>query len=686
MEYGIGVRTRWSWDPVTDAGGSPRAEADVDTGKSGFRFDLGGALARLDEDEPLDGDEPQQDQSVPAVLRRDDAAESVGFDPPRVIDPSHLIEPVPTVESAPTVEPARAAGRLPAFEYKPVLEDGPIGEAAPSPSASGIPTDHRRVESDPISELANQPLPRRSRSGSSPAAKVPVIAPQIHDSAQISEPILAPATEQPVATRSTPIGSVFDPSALASARPTRRSNVTAPTRGTAPGTPVGRAGAVLPTVTGALPTLPAPEPLALPQVVAPIDSAPSTPDISALRSAQLRANRQQNQGKVFGRSLLSFIVIGILIAAALIYGRAYLFPTEWDAALTPIVDDIQETTGIEFDHTIPLVVQTPGEYATNLLESTLGSGWVANVAQWRALGLADGEITAPEVAVQLADRTAAYYDPAADSIFQAEGRPNEEIRPALESAMLEAFQRQLQVPVEGVDETGSFGLTGVSGSRTLTRRAVDTYLVRRSADAMFGPTIEAATEDGATEVDLPIPIAYELAAVDRLGESILTAAGTDPATLQTGAAYPDAIYGAFGDSPNKAGSAPLREDEQPLADAVALGVDDWSLVWGSRLPAASVDRSASIVTSDSYQPVSRNGTTCFVAVFQTSTDANGAALFASMRLWAQRAPAASQALATQLAPEQVQLEACDPGVGVSIMPDPAVVDGVIAQQIDRLAG
>jgi hypothetical protein len=424
------------------------------------------------------------------------------------------------------------------------------------------------------------------------------------------------------------------------------------------------------------------------------ETAPSPTDINALRSAQLRVSKQQRQNRMFGRTLLAFVVVGAVIASALIFGRSYLFPTGWDATLTPIVDAIQEATGAEFDQAIALEAQPADEYASNLLEFTLGSDWVADVPQWRALGIVEGDVSLTAVAAALADRTAAFYDPEADIIFESADRTDEELRPALELALLDAMQHQLRPAVNGVVETSGFRLTGVSTPQSLTLRAADNYVVSRTAGELFAPATEAAaateavapTPEAAAAVELPAPIAYQLAAVDLLGESILTATGVDPATLQLGSPYSDVIFGVFGDSPVNAPSATLRTDEQAVADSIALGVDDWSLVWGARLPESTIDQLARIITADSYRPTDRGGQTCFVAVFQTANEADGASLFSAMQLWAQRAAVESQALATQLEPSKVHLEACDPGAGAVINVDPETGGRLVARQSDRFLG
>ncbi len=379
--------------------------------------------------------------------------------------------------------------------------------------------------------------------------------------------------------------------------------------------------------------------------------------------------------------LLAVLGVGALIAAALIFGRSYLFPTDWDASLTPVVDAIQESTGVEFDHTVPLIVQPPDEYATTLIERSIGSDWEASVPEWRALGLANGDVTASSIAAELAQAQPAFYDPASDTIFQVAGSDPEQAQPALEAALVAAFQHQTVSADENVVETARTGFTGVSTPQSIARRAVDTYLSRGLA---IGPSGVDAT--AVTSETLPVPIAYEFAAVDRLGASILRAAGAEPTTFQIQTPYPGAIYGALDDDPTSAPSPLLRAGEQPLTDALALGADDWSLVWGVRLPALSVERAAEALTADSYRSVSRDGATCFVALLQTATQEDGLSMFGAMQLWASRAPQGSQAAATLLTPTRVQLEACDPGAGVTVTSDVGTVDSLIDRQIVRLDG
>ena len=403
---------------------------------------------------------------------------------------------------------------------------------------------------------------------------------------------------------------------------------------------------------------------------------------------------------MLGRTLLAFVVIGGLIAGALVFGRSLLFDTEWDAQLTPLVNEIEAERG-EFDHTVPIVAVPVSEFGDRLRAATIGDAWVEQVPEWRALGVAAGSVDATSIGAALAASTTAVYDPAEDQIYQLEGIDPADGAADLRVALERAFDAQQAVTepdaetesdTEAANETQAAaaaesdaadsvaqpavgdGLTGVSSLETIATKAVDRVLAS-------GGTV--GVRDAADD-SLPLPIAYELAAVDVLGEPILTAIGLDPVTHVAGEPYPEGIATVLDDAPVAAAAAIIQPGDESLAPPRALGTDDWSLVWGARLPAPTVELLVDRVIADSYRPVTRAGTTCFLAVFETADEAAGSNVFASMLTWAANAPVASQAVATSVGPTRVQLEACDPGVEASPPPNAGVVDDLLDRQQLRL--
>ena len=186
--------------------------------------------------------------------------------------------------------------------------------------------------------------------------------------------------------------------------------------------------------------------------------------------------------------------------------------------------------------------------------------------------------------------------------------------------------------------------------------------------------------------NVPIPIAYEFAAVARLGPAILVASGVDPAQVEFADASFDAGHDWLDDQPVIGLDPLLRADDRALAAPVSLGVDDWTLVWGARVPAETVDRLSTLLVGDSFQPFLREGAVCFAGVFQTGNETAGGSLFTAMQLWATGSAVGAQAVASQIDLNTVQIEACDPGAGTPTIPDPATIDSLITRQIARLAG
>ena len=150
--------------------------------------------------------------------------------------------------------------------------------------------------------------------------------------------------------------------------------------------------------------------------------------------------------------------------------------------------------------------------------------------------------------------------------------------------------------------------------------------------------------------------------------------------------YPDNVGAALDDGARPTASGALQVGDRSLAPPVALGVDDWSLVWGARLPQPTVDQLASIVVADSFRPIDRGGLICAIAVFETANPTDAATVLAAMQTWAAAAPAGAQSTVTQLADTRVQLSSCDPGADAATVPQPGDVDALINRQLTRLAG
>lgn len=625
------ARPLLNWDPVTDDHGAeattePTAESPGPD-RSSFQFDLGGALARLGN--------PATDTPPPTRPAPEPAVEEEPAGPPSARTARN--EPV----AAPADPlPVRTPKALPitAPEPAPLPVRGRADQPAPEPPAPEPPA------------AAPDPLPVRGRSE---APTSPTRAP---------EPTAAPPVE-PVHTapQTTVRPSVFADASPAPHLPSTPSAAPAPAGAGVP--------PVFPTETPGLPSLPASMPAAPPPMAMPVDNAPSTPDLNALRSAKLRASRNERRGKMFGRSLLAFIVLGGLVAAALLFGRSYLFPTEWDARLTPIVDEIQLARGADFPAEVPLVEHPSAEYGTLVTNAVLGEDWLTRLPEWRALGIAGGDGAPADVAMRFARIYPAFYDPATETIHLSDDAAGAAVEPALRLALEQAYATQTE---RAVPPTPAFGLTGLDDVPNIARRAVDAQLVGLSGAAP-GATADL---DG-----LPLPIVYELRAIDALGAPLVAGAGD----IDVLAPLPDSVE-LLDDGAALAIAGLRQPGDQQILEPVALGADDWAMIWGARLPTPTAFALANSITADSYTVVNRAGATCVVAVFQTRDELAASTLTTNLGAWVASAPPTAQATVSQLGTSRVQLEACDPGSAAAVTPAVDPVDLLLARQLDRIAG
>ena len=64
---------------------------------------------------------------------------------------------------------------------------------------------------------------------------------------------------------------------------------------------------------------------------------------SAAKPTKKKAKKQDKKraSRAVLKAVLAIVVLGALIAGALTFGRSRLFPSSWDPALTPLVDEVE---------------------------------------------------------------------------------------------------------------------------------------------------------------------------------------------------------------------------------------------------------------------------------------------------------------------------------------------------------
>ena len=298
----------------------------------------------------------------------------------------------------------------------------------------------------------------------------------------------------------------------------------------------------------------------------------------------------------------------------------------------------------------------------------LGAEWNTRLPEWRALGLAAGDGATADVQTRFAALYPAFHDAESDAIVVSAERSADARQPALRLALESALATQLAG--DDAEPTVPLGLTGLESVDSTARRAFD---------AAAAGLVASAPEALADLAGVPVPVAYQLRAIDSIGAALVDGVVSP---RPTDALPPAAARLDDGATPAPGGLS--QPGDQQVLEPVALGSDDWALIWGARLSPTIVSEMVAAMRDDSYSVVSRAGVTCFIAVFQADSEAAGASLLANLASWTASAPVDAQAAAVQLGPDRVQLEACDPGADAAAAPSVGAVDLVIGRQLDRL--
>ena len=158
----------------------------------------------------------------------------------------------------------------------------------------------------------------------------------------------------------------------------------------------------------------------------------------------------------------------------------------------------------------------------------------------------------------------------------------------LRLALEQAFAAQHGGDATQATEQATAGFLGVSPTPQIVHGAVERYLAGTRVGEHGDGRGRRRRPTGGLSSALPLPIEYELAAVDDLGEALLTAAGVDPATVQFGTPLPDDLGAALDDGAQATSSGALQVGDRSLAPP--HGPRRRRLVVGVGLPPAAADR------------------------------------------------------------------------------------------------
>lgn len=568
------------------------------------------------------GDDSEEDDSSPSARPADGTVVAAAPERP-LTEPSSQVAPTApqpttrqpvTADGSPSPAPSRSLPSSAPAQNPPAPVQPATASPAPAPDAT---------EAVPVSSSAPT---RRAVAKAVPAESSPAepAVPTIVESATPAPPVLAPFT---ASTAPTEPAQVQQTSAAVEASPHADVDVPVPAIDVAPATQPNQA-------------------ISLPSVV------PTTPPAvhrdAVVKASQPRKARKDRSGSI-ARVGFFFLVVGALVSAAVIFGRPYLFPADWEDEALEFAQPIETARGSEFAEPVLLTPQPSGVHRQMVFDQLLGDP-AANMPMWRALGLAGSDSTDDATLQMLiSEQSPVLYSTADGQVYYDSTFTRSDRATLISQAMATAALDQ------------EYAFSTEAPNRSMDDAALaDAHLLQQTS-----LLAESATErppvpgpDMATLAFLPAVLDYRLTAPEVFAELL--------APINDVAPNPLADLGPEGPGPLTV--APLNQipSESVVADDVAAGaaiVTDrsfWYMSFASHLDAATAYRMSNELQSAGLQMVDGPSGTCAVATLSATDVATNAALQADLGTWVAATAPEMAATVTALADSSVQLRSCDP--------------------------
>ncbi len=553
---------------------------------------------------------------------------------------------------------AFAGGAADRAGVAPVTDAAPaLGDAAPAaPSSAGAPA--AGVGSAAALTVADTSEPAAAAAGD--AAAIPPTG------SSVSQGI--PATSGPTAVS-------HDDTSAASVAPSA-----------APPTVVGNAPPIGPPAEQR--PVPAGAPSGLNLAAAPSRTAGRTGavDFHALlgQAGLASASTRRKKRRPF-RFLLKLVIVLGIIGAGGYFGKIYVLDQRWDAELKPFAEAVANERGLEWRRAVRAEELPAEEYAARLATGWLGidADEVLDLgAEWRAMGLVEGELSLDGIGAAAIGTRPAFYDPGDRTIYVAAGTPAELRELALDRALAMALLDQHHGWSEGWADRDL-------GERTALLTLFDGDA---SATAFALAATDAAGEEQlvAQVLEVRDQNAGRATGAPRYAADLLSAGGGTrflfeglapdrrDALLDTGISSDAGVFDV---------ARPL--DQLPV-DLLAepgetRGLAYWYYVLAGRVPSDQAWEAALAWQGDRVVRVTSGPVNCVQATIATAPEAQPV-LLAALQQWQAASPSDAGTTVTAPTPDQLSVVSCDPGAAADtvVVDDVAVFGDSIAES--RLVG
>gem|GEM_PF-7109944 len=587
----------------------------------------------------------------------------------------------------------------------------PEGADAPGDDADDAPGDEPEA-SDGTGAVATPVLPAAPAPAPAGHVDVPVIVEAAASTANVAQlvndepPAGPPAAATPPEGAPSLVPALVAPGAVALAPAPAAAPVLAPT--TAPVTVVAPQLARIQAPAGA------------PRPTKPVDfgdllgggaGAPVAPAPPKRRTR--RTPRKQRHPIKF---LFKLALLGGLLGGAAYAGKVYVLDVRWSGTVGEIADDVADERGLDWEEKVDVVALDLDEYSLRLASSMLGvspAEATALSAQWRALGLVEGQLDLGAVGAASLPEQPAFYDTRDGTVYELAGMSEDLREIALTRALANALLDQhfgWGATVAASDPSVALGVRALfdGDAMSIQRTVIGSVLadpsraepvndelaelrqdVARRAQGAPAYAVSLVAAPGRAAVHLfsstttPTPASRDSAVeIDVLSDASVfdgvRGRTFEPVTVPSPLAPADpAPSGAEGDTATTV-AASTTAPAATVADATATTlaaapVDDgvvtagmvhWYHVLAGRLDPATAWDAALAWAGDATAVTDGPDGTCVTAAIATTDEAGRAGLLAALQAWASLAPAAAQTTVSS-AGDLVEVRSCDPGTSAT---------------------
>jgi hypothetical protein len=382
------------------------------------------------------------------------------------------------------------------------------------------------------------------------------------------------------------------------------------------------------------------------------------------------ARRPQRRTRRGAKLVVVLVLLLGLVAAGVVFGRPYLFPSGWDATTEPYAQAVETARNVAFVEPLSIVAEPAADVDLRAAAHVIGPD--DSVPVWRALGLATGEPTAADAAGRLGAWWTAVYSTDDGQVYVDDAVDGAEVDAMITQAMVAAALDQDYA--WSSDQTGRSldGAAQTSAHVLRESRAVQAA----SAFDTAAPAVDLSAADGLASV-----AAYRALAPQLFAEFAHPSA-EGSALADLGDDGPGPLGGELLDV---AQEASLLDGDLSASSPKAMDRAFWFLVLAGFVDTRTAYGASEALVESALTTAERGGTTCAYATFSGGGVDETALVRGALEQWAAAAPAELGASFSVLDDGTLQLASCDPGPGFQTPVRPNVARELVAWRVTELA-